>query len=315
MSRLMLILSAIFLFAGATTRAGEPPQQPSAASLVAEAPSFIFGGLSLTTFHLIGTSDAANMAFDVAVEFDKPGTLPTHTAIVIADLADGTPVLMASEGKVLLYDPAKSRVIIGQPPGASFILMNSAEKGLVLRGLVNESPVTGVQVDLSSIMSQCRDFSASSAPTGGYRLVGHSPAGGVLTALIDPNKPCPYTSMEIVGADGTAILRLTKIAINEKLPEQTWAFPSKEKLAKVHVTDFQEWRNEQNRDDSPFQSLLFRSALRNASQRPEWEQRYGKVDWEKTRQRDSEASVAIHNAVFGGRPRLSPATLPISGHN
>jgi hypothetical protein len=268
----------------------------------------MFGGPAIRSFRLTGYTEAMGMAFDVALEYGVPSSAPSHLMVAIRDLADQTPVYLAAGGKVLLYDAAKQRIIIGTPPGISFVAKNEPGKGLLLLASFNEDATSTVEVDVPSILSNFHLFEAAPVTNDGYTLTGTSDGGSKLRATVDLRKQCPYSKLDIIASDGhTVLLRFEKIEADAPIPAHLWNFPSASSLKRgLSVTEFDEWWKDRATDDSPFHAIAYRAALRDKALRPAWEERYGKVNWDDAEKADAAMSAAIREFAQQARTDAPP---------
>jgi len=167
-------------------------------------------------------------------------TQPHRTALWVIDAQDGTPVMALADGKVAIYDPMASTVLLATNmyAGLQFTSKSSKEpgkSGVNFHISVQSDPtqaVGGIQLPRKI---ESTNFRAELQPMGEgrYQVRGldtrSNPKTGetmtwTFTGLTDwPPREVPYRSLEI---RGMKFLNLTVKSVNEPVAESCFQFPT-----------------------------------------------------------------------------------------
>jgi len=164
---------------------------------------------------------------------------PHRTALWVIDAQDGTPVMALADGKVAIYDPMASTVLLATNMYGGFIFTSKSSKepgqsGVNFQFCVQSDPTQAVGEIQLPPKIESTNFRAELKPAGEgrYEVRGSdtrtNPKTGQTMSwnfqgLTDwPPQDFPYRSLEI---RGERFLSLTAKSVNEPIPESCFQFP------------------------------------------------------------------------------------------
>ena len=301
------LFSCLPLFLPAIALPGElSPQQ-----LLDLAPRLSLDQRSLQSFHFAGQLEAGYLkwAFDLACEHTG------HYALDISDAHDGTPVAVAVDGRLVIYDAPAGRVFVS---GTDRVALNfvAAVRGNQMKvdwGIDNHANARdAAEIDLRSFVAGLTAPTARRERGGTYTLTGRTKSqSNTITVRIDLARKCPYVRLDSVGVKDSVQLHFTDIRRGEPIPPSRWAFPSVAALPQGVVMNMDDLTEVgmKNALAAVGLSFAYRAAIDHPELRLNWEGNHGHVDWEKARQQDADLSAAIRSSITDARKRPI-ATIP-----
>ena len=208
--------------------------EPTARDLIALAPvldSLDKGCQSLDVGGWLGSDEplAPKMRFRT---FYKA---PNEFSLLISDTGDGTPLVLCSGKKMLVYDPVGPTVYYSE--NASFTLelrCTSTRLTFNYSFFIKDGKPHHILVDFRSVMS---NFGANAEGSGfgdsvakrnanEFALIRSYETSPYLILNVDLAAKCPYTAAEFV-YDGRTGLRLDRLALDGDPGNESFAFPAK----------------------------------------------------------------------------------------
>ena len=209
--------------------------EPSAADLIALAP-------------LISSSDKAIRSIEIAGYHQADGKIlrtfralyraPDRFAFVVRDGHDGTPLSIAVDRKMLVYDPVRPEMLVFSDAsnyqvlkvengkfeeswGCKFNKRESSHILLDLKSVFAEPPKIGTHAEESVVKTGEKQYILSRKVDKVFRR-----------SRVDLDRPVPFTTFELAASPGgTPHFRVDKIVVNGALDDSEFAFPSLEGLA------------------------------------------------------------------------------------
>jgi hypothetical protein len=209
---------------------------PTAQQLLLLAPHLSLQGKNINSFEATGQLNWEQ----VYVKFELFAEKPYKTALRVLDPKDHTPMLWASGGAFMFYDPLADEIVIGKGmPLFVFRIEKVSEDGLGEEqlsfgfGVSTEatSAVSGMALDLKSFWTNLKSLpEVHPGENGTFLLLGKTQKGGRIIAHINPGRAAgPYRRFELFMSDAgkEPFCSLDEITINQPLKPSRFAFPQK----------------------------------------------------------------------------------------
>jgi len=295
-------------------RANAIADELSAQQLIELAPKFSFDDRDMRTLRFAGTLTAgyANVVFDLAYQ------LPGRYALRVSDGKDGTPILLAADGRLLIYDAAERQVVVSAKDRVAIDFV-AAVKGDELKlawGLdTRENARNTADIDLKPLVVGLNGPKAHREADGTFTLTGRTKTQtSTVTARVDPAKKCPYTRMDCITVKGDVQIHFTEVSRDEAIPPARWRFPLvdalRRRLLVVNWDDLSETGVKNAIAAAMGLSFAYRAAIGHPDVRPDWEREHGPVDWDRARQEDAAFSAEIRSLVTDSQKPPTSAPAP-----
>ncbi len=291
--------------APAPTQASEPTTQPAlVARLVSLAPRITGPSQAVTRAAFGGhLNDPYSGKLDFYVAFDERGRMGLRL-----QWADGTPVLLCADGKMLLYDASEGRVFYSGRSGYTFRVTQDADREYFDFGMRMAAPDAERQyvfdVDLGAFFRNTPSgLTAEALGADRYLLHVVSKRGDPATITIDMARREPYECFETIDRKTKEpYFTLARILINQAVDEAVFEFPDIEALrGRVTVVDWtRDWKQGDAASRRMADSLYYRQATRVPLLRAHVQSvnaAKGDIDWKEIARRDAEVSEALRAAV------------------
>jgi len=248
------------------------------------------------------------------------GQKPDQLALSLFDSTSGTPVLAGAGSSFMFYDPILAKVFLGQ--GTPQFVLGIEDEGSDKQSFMlvwtflsiedetkKERNLYKTLVDIPSLLAGMQSFEVKTEDDIHFVLEGKTKKGGRLVAYITPSrKEGPYTRVELYSPDRAGeqpFIILDDITINQKLPKETFSFPSKSLFGSTLPTSKISIGSKNDREFSfqLYQALAARSALTredNVESREELEGFLGRpIDWDEIKKKDKKVSLLL-KSIFSG---------------
>ena len=213
---------------------------PSAQQLLLTAPHLSLQEKNINSFEATGQLDWEK----VHLKFELFAERPDKTALRVLDPKDNTPILWASGGAFMFYDPVADEIVIGR--GVPFFLFRIERVSQEVKedGLGREqlnlgfgvstqatTAASGLALDLKSFWTNLKDLpKVHPGEKGALVLHGRTQKGGRIIAHINPARAAgPYKRFELFMSDAAKepFCTLDEITINQPLKLGRFEFPQK----------------------------------------------------------------------------------------
>jgi hypothetical protein len=159
---------------------------------------------------------------------------PSHFALLIRDGADGTPLFVAADRRILLYDPLRSALLWKEDTNIHFSLVKERDALRIhLDATTDKDRPSGVLVDIKSMVAG--PFPNDIVTRIGdrkYRLTRTTEKGNSLECAIDLDRKQPYANIQIMHAgQNRPSLRIESLELNGNMDQDEFLFPKKDELA------------------------------------------------------------------------------------
>ena len=283
---------------------------PTAQQLLPLAPHLSLEEKDLRSFRAAGRFDLEQ----VHLKFELFAEKPDRTALRVLDARDRTPILWASGGEFLFYDPLADEVVVGK--GVPFFRLRMEKetnpareedrgKGNLIFGFGISTDVTeaasGLTVDLKSFWTNVQGLpEVRAGDEGTFLLDGKTSRGGRIIAHVHPARDAgPYKRFQLFMPDGRKepFCTLEEITINQPSKPGQFDFPKKF----LQKSGLRIRQMEPGEAGSPLdlgklvRSILARMAIHGAEEiKPLVEKMYSqKPDWGALATRDKRASTIL----------------------
>jgi hypothetical protein len=226
----------ILLLAATPLRAADPaPALPPADDLVKLARVISLQDKTLRSFQVSGALNAGPAGLRFTVAGRQPGDLTLR----LDDARDGTPVLIAAGGSVMMYDPVAAEILVFKtetefilrmepPPANAPANAKEAPAHTLNFGFFVHSP--GSEETMTTVIDLPSMFDAVKKPLevvadgpGAFRLEGRSSMGNRLSARVEPGREagaCARLALfDRNGAPEQPVLELSDIRLDMDLPD------------------------------------------------------------------------------------------------
>jgi hypothetical protein len=217
---------------------------PSAQQLLLTAPHLSLQEKDINSFEATGQLNWEQ----VHLKFELFAARPDKTTLHVLDPKDHTPILWASGGAFMFYDPVADEIVMGRGvPFFLFRIEKASQEGkedglgkeqLNLRFGISTQATTaasGITLDLKSFWLTLKDLpEVHPAEKGTLLLSGRTQKGGRIIAHINPGRAAgPYIRFELFMSDAAKepFCTLDEITINQPLKPGRFEFPKKFLLA------------------------------------------------------------------------------------
>jgi len=257
--------------------------------LKAMTPRITIGSPLVDSFTVHGQRPVGHLAFDVMY------AKPEHLAVRFTDTSDGTPFFIACGRDVLVYDSPQGRIFVGSSKAITFVFRADFEtQRLLLGAFIDEDGIDTVDVNFRSLFGLLKPPALSKRDATNYDLDATSTSGNPFHASYRIDAPLPLNNLTLSVGEVTQ-LQFDNITINQPIPEGTWQFPAKEKIAEIKTDAIEPWlrASKQAGNSNPVGTLAtvdFRWAIKHADARTAWEKEHGPVDWKLSEQKDTDIS-------------------------
>jgi hypothetical protein len=245
----------------------------------------------------------------ISLRFRATYEAPDRYSLVIRDGIDDTPLVLASDNRILVYDPVRPVVLYGESMSAQVCMLNE-EDGLKfhLNWAWCRCEPSEIRLDIASLFDGPSGKVAVSKVTEREYLLtstSKSKEGGSLKAYYDLGRSSPCRRFEMLeDPNGRPLLCLDEIAVDEGPVGAGFTLPARERLAsKVAIREVH--------DDDPILKSLSTTALmlrgvyaRIAANQPKLradvEQRLPEllhIDWDRVHENDRTYSQALREIV------------------
>jgi hypothetical protein len=235
---------------------------------------------------------------------------PDHVAILIRDGADETPLFLAADRKMLLYDPLRSALLWKQDTDVHFSLAKE-ESGLRIHLDVttDRNMPSNASVDVKSLVAG--SFMSDKVVWIGdrkYRLTRTTEKGDALECAIDLDQQQPYTNIKIIH-DGQKepSLCISQLEITGDVDREQLFFPKMDDLAeKTCLADLPGGAMEGSGGGLTF--LMKACYARAAINRPEMREPieragFSDIDWTGIEANDKKLAQVLRQALKTAGPR------------
>ena len=230
-------LAALCLLLAATPlRAADPaPVLPPAEDLIKLTRSISMQDKTLRSFQVGGALHAGAAGLRFTVSGRPPGDLTLR----LDDARDGTPVLIAAGGSVMMYDPLAAEILVfkaetefvlrmepppaNPPADAQEVPAHTLNFGFFVHSPGSEETMPTV-IDVPSMFDAVqKPLEVVADGPGAYRLEGRSSKGNRLSARVEPGREagaCTRLALfDRNGAPEQPVLELSDIRLNTDLPD------------------------------------------------------------------------------------------------
>jgi hypothetical protein len=287
--RLVIVLLPLCI--GCVAPAGEPPaggDVPNTTELVQRVPVLRPDDPSVKSFTADGTMEIVGGQVRFSVSF----VAPDRYALSLWSL-DGTPLFIATGDRVLSYDTPRARLFYWAGCKYRFELFRDDAEHLRIDFNVavprdDEPKKPRLVLELRGLLT---DAGARAEKTGpqGYRLTGAF-GKNVVRATLDLARHTPLDRFELRDAgDGKARFVLSRVAVNEPVRDNRFAFPDIDRLRRELAVDVFAPQSRRDALDQMRAAMgwVARFGISDVARRPDFEQMQGKVDWEQARVDDA----------------------------
>ena len=292
--RLKLLCALICCSSAMATARGDV----SVEQIVSLAPMLKGDDAAIHRLYVRGTFGAAD---DPLYHFDLALEKPDHCSLVLRDGLDEIPILIAVDGKVMVYDAANSVIETFAGWGAFNCADDGNEfhMGFTLSWGLETPNAKATIFDIKSIVNRfTNDRKLKDMGQGVWQFTAVSQRGSLLTCLVAPDQKMPYRRVELrqANAPGPQVI-LEQIDLNYDRTKLALAPDLQELKSPVPIHEVKE---------PPSKELISREltttmasiAFRRAIYRPE--RRDGVsvkpqnfIDWVAARERDELAAKAL----------------------
>lgn len=213
---------------------------PSAQQLLLTAPHLSLQEKDINSFEATGKLDWEK----VQLKFEIFAERPDKTALRVLDPKDNTPILWASGGAFMFYDPLADEIVIGKGVPLFLFRIEKASQEVKDDNLGKEqlnfgfgvstqatTAASGIALDLKSFWTNLKDLpKVHPGEKGALLLYGRTQKGGRIIAHINPDRPAgPYKRFELFMSDAAKepFCTLNEITINQPLKPGRFEFPKK----------------------------------------------------------------------------------------
>jgi hypothetical protein len=232
---------------------------------------------------------------------------PDQYALFIKDGADDTPLLIATDRKMLIYDPVRPVVLFSDNV---YIRSTLRQEGRTCSCFWNWGDVepSSVLLDIESLYAEpAKNDEVIKTGDKKYRLTSTSDKGNALIADVDLAQSCPYIHLYFVMRDSDGpFLSISKIIVNGVLNDKEFAFPSKANLIRnIAVKDWPSG-GALLKDLNGMTLMTKAACVRMAASQPELRQSINlpglfTTDWERIRRNDEKFSQVLRDLLSPGR--------------
>jgi hypothetical protein len=226
---------------------------------------------------------------------------PDQYAFSMYDGKDGTPLVIAADNKVFVYDPIRPAVLYFSGVKPKFMVCQEEERFQFKFGMDTKSGE--VTCDIKSFLLGPRKGSAIAKDADGtYWLTLTTLRGNFCVATFDASRPSACTKLDLVKqGDEQPFLSIDKISIDGEIPVKHFTFPSKDQLSsKVKV---QELLIDGYLTYSQAVALVLRAAtVRSAVHDPKLRDAIKEIDWDQVKENDKTYSKALRELLVEQRP-------------
>jgi hypothetical protein len=277
-----------------------------AAELVARiaemAPAFDTDRASFRSFQVKGKTVLALPFGDVGLAFDCAVEAVGKRACVIS--ADGMPVFIALDARVLIYDPYGGAQEY-TPAGWYLKIAQVADRFVFVFGVGGEIGAT-IDIDLRSLVSHASESRAvEQLAAGRYRFTGWSRnRRGQLEVKVDGDHAPRYESLRIT-ADSRNIFEMTGLIVDAVIPSTAFRFPELRDAvgqAPILIANSQSVAEDGAR--RVVRGVLLRKGMNDPGSRAAIESLLGpdlRIDWDDLTRRDAKVGAAVKSVVTESR--------------
>lgn len=316
----------ILLLAATPLRAADPaPALPPADDLIKLTRAISLQDKTLRSFQVGGTLHAGAAGLRFTVSGRQPGDL----AIRLDDAQDGTPMLIAAGGRVMMYDPVAAEILVFKthsefilrmepPPANPPADAKEAPAHTLNFGFFVHSP--GSKETMPTVIDVPSMFDAVQKPLevvadgpGAYVLEGRSSMGNRLSARVEPGRDagaCTRLALyDRNGAPEQPVLDLDGIRLDVDLADDLFRLSDEQIAASglpVRRMEGEGMLKQLASVGMLVRAVMFRVALAGGADN-EMKGKLaatagGKVDWEALEQSDRTAGKALKAAFSSGAP-------------
>jgi hypothetical protein len=179
--------------------------------------------------------------FGIELRFRALYRAPDQHALFFEDGGDGTPLFLASNGQLIVYDPVNAAALLDTNDHVTFSIGCKHRRLDWNFGFNSQKDKPSkIDINVASLYSTAdRADSAAAVDGHRYRLISHLSDGPSMLAMVDLARPCPFTRIDLVtDQDDQPWLTLDTIAVDEELGDEWFAMPDKARLSeRVAVHD------------------------------------------------------------------------------
>jgi hypothetical protein len=243
-----------------------------------------------------------------ALRFSSTYKAPDRYSLIIRDGVDDTPLLVASDHKMFIYDPVRPAVLVADAMNVHF---RAGLKGKSFESAIgvtreNEGP-SEIRLDIVPMLTSSTKSDEVLKITERDYLLTHTTQKGNAVKVhyeVAGSAPYPFRRFEyILAGSEEPLLCLNEIAVDEGPGDDDFVFPSRERLSqKVAVQD---WQTDPDLKNISAGDLMMRAgyariAVNRPGLREEMERFYPQlhgVDWDRVRKNDGPFSQALRELV------------------
>jgi hypothetical protein len=229
---------------------------------------------------------------------------PDHFAVLIRDAADGTPLLLAADRKMLLYDPVRSVLLWSAYNDLRFTLAKEGDALRIHLGVTTEPDrASNILVDVKSLVAG-PSMNDQVVPIGDnkYRLTRTTEMGNTLQCALDLNREQPYTKIDIIKDKASdPCVSLNVLMVNGALGREEFSMPARAEMAER--VDVQELPGDALAKGGAELTLLMRACVaRAAINKPEMREAikaagFTDIDWNRAKEADKKISRVLRDAL------------------
>jgi len=237
--------------------------------------------------------------------------------MLVSDRVDGTPILICSEGRALIYDLEQGRVrLFDSAHFEAFAYFANGRIG-VDYGLT--AGPDRLSIDIPSLIAIGSDNLSAGQNGDEWTLQAKTPRGGLLLAHVRPHDKFPYSDVQLYPkGEKEPVISVDGIAVNRPARAPAPRIPSEKVLAiklRVMLSERAALNPQARQDESAamIKTLAYRVALREPTARVDAENKYGnQIDWTVIEARDKYMSPVLR-AIAERQPPVGDAATTRPG--
>ena len=271
-------------------RLGEA-DEPTLADLMKLAPLIETSDEACRSLMIRGEHNAKFLRLSFLVRYKAPDKF----ALWIADAEYGTPLVMQSDRRALMYDAIGGRLIELVDVNCQFAIKCEDDKLRLRERISGLGERSSISLDLRSFYNNfAAETRMNSERNGAFRLTRNLTGGRRVVALVDPSRRCAFKEFEFFWAElKDPVCAIKEISFDDVGTDLWRALPTREELqGRVKTVSFSEVCGE----DADIERAVMRSVLsyvpvRRKECRKAYENKYGAhVDWHAIEKQDGEIS-------------------------
>jgi hypothetical protein len=229
---------------------------------------------------------------------------PGHLAVLIRDGADGTPLFLAADRKMLLYDPLRSVLLWKEDNNVHFSLTKEGDALRIhLDVTTDKDRPSNALVDVKSLVAgQFMNDKVVRIGDRQYRLTRTTEKGNALECAIDLDRYPTYANIKIIhDKQREPCLLIDVLRENVNIDNSEFFFPKREELAgKTCLRDLPGGAVTGNGGELTVlmracyaRAAIIKPALREAIGRSE----FPDIDWKHVEENDKKISHELREAL------------------